>query len=412
MRKFVRLIGGLLAILALMATAGRSASAGEKVLYSFRGGNDGEYPDTDLIVDRAGNLYGTTVEGGDSGSGTVFMLAPSSQGWTETVLYSFRGGADGSEPYGGVTLDGAGNLYGTTVVGGTGGTCVDSGCGVVFKLTRSGGTWTETVIHNFLGGNDGYGPGAGVTLGRNGALYGMTPTGGANGVGVIYELKPDQNGAWTEQVIHTFTGGADGATGSAGRLISDTAGNLYGVATVGGGNGDGTAFELAPTGSGKWQLNPLYAFKGSPDAGYPYGALVFDTAGNLYGTTYYDGANNLGSVYKLARADGQWIETVLYSFKGGTDGSGPISNLTFDANGNLYGTTSEGGASACGCGTVFRLTPGGNGSWAEGVVHRFTGPPDGASAYNGMVAGAAGVFYGATVHGGSDNEGAIFAFRP
>lgn len=411
-RRFLHFMSRVLAILAVVTMLASAARAGtEKVLYSFSGGNDGEYPDSDLVIDSAGNLYGTSVGGGDFDSGAVFELTPSGNGWTETLLYSFTSGADGGQPYGGVALDAAGNLYGTAVVGGTGGAC-EGGCGVAFKLTNSGGTWAETVIHNFTGGNDGSGPGAGLTFDKNANLYGMTPTGGANGLGVIYELESDPSGGWRERVIHTFTGGKDGATGSAGRLLPDGTGNLYGVATVGGTNGDGVAFELTPTQTGQWRLTTLYAFKGRPDAGYPYGALTFDASGNLYGTTYYDGANGLGAVYKLALSHGTWSETVLYSFRGGTDGSSPISNLVFDATANLYGTTSAGGAARCGCGTIFKLNPDGNGKWTESVAYRFLGAPDGGFVYNGMVAGPTGNFYGATVHGGIDNEGSIFKFMP
>lgn len=393
-----------------LLTAAASAPT-TPVIYSFGGGNDGDYPSTDLVMDSAGNLYGTTVGGGDYDSGTVFKLTPSSTGWTHTVLYSFTGSKDGGQPYGGVTLDAQGNLYGAAVVGGVGGVCVESGCGVVFKLANSGGTWTQSVIHNFAGGNDGYGPGAGLTFDGHGNLYGMTPTGGAYGLGVIYQLHSNQNGNWRERVIHTFTGGDDGATGSAGRLLLDLAGNLYGVATVGGANGAGVAFELSGTPTGEWNLTPLYPFKGQPDAGFPYGALSFDAAGNLYGTTYYAGANGIGSVYKLFRDIGGWQEMVLYNFAGGNDGSGPISNLVVDAAGNLFGTTSEGGAIGCGCGTIFKLSFH-NGSWGESVVHRFHGPPDGAFAYNGMLTDAAGNLYGTTVHGGINNEGSIYKFAP
>jgi uncharacterized repeat protein (TIGR03803 family) len=269
------------------------------------------------------------------------------------------------------------------------------------------------VIHNFTGGADGYGPGQGLAIDADGNLYGMTPTGGADGLGVIYQLRPSFDG-WRLRVIHTFTGGNDGGTGSAGRLLLDAAGHVYGVATVGGANGKGTAFMLAPTPSGGWKFRTLYAFKGQPDAGFPYGGLIFDPAGNLYGTTYYDGANGLGSVYQLTqRPDGTWKERVLYSFEGGRDGSNSIATLSLDGAGNLYGTTSEGGAAGCGCGVIFKLsTPGPNGGWRESVAYRFQGVPDGAFAYDGMVGDPAGNFYGSTVHGGASNEGAIYEFTP
>ncbi len=398
----------MFALVAMLASGARAATV-TKVIYSFAGANDGEYTDTDLVIDSAGNLYGTSVQGGAFGGGTVFRLTPSGNGWIHTVLYSFTGGADGGEPYKGVTLDVQGNLYGTAVTGGTG-SC-EGGCGVVYKLTNSGGSWSQSVIHYFSGGNDGSGPGAGLTIDNHGNLYGMAPTGGANGLGVIYRLNPDTSGNWKFKVIHTFTGGTDGATGSAGRLLLHS-GHLYGVATAGGANGKGAAFELTPSQAGEWNLNTIYAFKGQPDAGFPYGGLLLDASGNLYGTTYYDGANNLGSVYQLSpAATGQWKEKVLYSFKGGRNGQNSISNLVFDAAGNLYGTTSEGGA-ACSCGTIFKLAPGANGMWTESVTHRFHGPPDGAFAYNGMVADSAGNFYGATVHGGTGDDGSIYKFTP
>src|SRR5436190_10672279 len=179
---------------------------GTNVIYSFAGDEDGEYADTDLAIDKAGNLYGTTVLGGDFGGGTVFQLSPSGNGWVHTVLYSFTGGPDGGEPYKGVTLDAQGNLYGTAVTGGSG-SC-EGGCGVAYKLTNG----TQTVIHAFTGGNDGSGPRARLTIDDQGNLYGMAPTGGANGLGTIYQIHPDGNG-WTLDVIHTFTGGSDGASG-------------------------------------------------------------------------------------------------------------------------------------------------------------------------------------------------------
>lgn len=401
------------AMLAIALLVGPAKAAGQtQVIYSFAGDADGEYADTDLVIDRAGNLYGTTVQGGDFSSGTVFQLAPSSTGWTHTVLYSFTGGADGGEPYKGVTLDAHGHIFGTAGVGGLyTGPCIDTGCGVVFKLTNSGGIWNQTVIHSFTGGHDGYGPGAGVTVDSHGSVYGMTPTGGAYGFGIVYRLRPDRNGSWTEKVIHTFAGAADGIGGSAGRLALDDAGNIYGLCTTGGAKGAGVVFGLTPTETGEWTETILYTFKGEPGSGFPYGALAADGKGNLYGTTYYAGKNDLGTVYRLSRRNGVWTQTWLYSFKGGTDGSSPISTLAADAEGNLYGTTSEGGT-ACGCGAIFKLTLSGTAP-AYSVAYRFKGPPDGAFVYNGMVANSKGtVLYGATVHGGVSNEGAIYMFTP
>src|SRR5581483_735870 len=171
----------------LIAVTLTSSGSTSQVIYSLAGDDDGEYPDTDLTIDSSGNLYGTSVLGGTFGGGTVFQLTPSATGYTHTVLYSFTNGPDGGQPYKGVTLDAQGNLYGTTVIGGSGGTCAGEGCGVVYKLTKNGSAWTQSVIYNFTGHNDGYEPGSGLTFDAAGNLYGTTPVGGAKGAGVIYE---------------------------------------------------------------------------------------------------------------------------------------------------------------------------------------------------------------------------------
>jgi uncharacterized repeat protein (TIGR03803 family) len=406
---------GLLAssLLLIALPAGHAALAGpQQVIHSF-GDGDGEYPQTDLVRDAAGNLYGMSVQGGQFGAGTVFRISPAGSGWTETVLYSFTGGADGGQPYGGVTLDAAGNIYGTGVIGGTGGVCAEDGCGVTFKLTNTGSGFTQSVIHHFAG-PDGSGPGGPVVFDNAGNLYGMTPTGGTDGLGVIYQLVPGPGGTWTQNVIHNFTGGADGGTGSAGRLLLDPNGNFYGVATVGGLYGQGIVFHLTSdsgTPSGPWTLRPIYDFKGSPDASFPYGGLIFDKHGNLYGTTYYGGTDGLGAVYKLDKRSGVWVESVLHSFTGGSDGANPISHLVLGPKGRMYGTTSEGGSS-CGCGTIFKMTQKANGLWQESIVYRFEGAPDGSYAYNGLTVDPAGNLYGSTVHGGDDDDGSVYQFKP
>jgi uncharacterized repeat protein (TIGR03803 family) len=409
---FFRLIFVIVIFFAVFAAvsvlSGAAAASSTNVIYSFAGGNDGEYLDTDLVMDASGNIYGSSVQGGTFGGGTVWQLSPSGTSWTHTVLYNFTGSKDGGEPYKGVTLDPAGNLYGTAVTGGTG-SC-EGGCGVAYKLTRSGGVWKQTVIHYFSGGADGSGPGSGLAIDPLGNLYGMTPTGGAFGLGVIYVLQPQSDGSYRLHVLHSFTGGDDGSSGSAGRLIFDREGNLYGVTTVGGANGDGVIFELARSSAG-FKLIPLYAFRDQPDGALPYGGLIWGKDGSLYGTTYYAGANDQGTVYQLTNSSGAWTETVLYNFKGGSDGSSPIGALVSDAAGNLYGTTSDGG-SGCACGVVFKVSHRSNGSWAETVPYRFTGAPDAGFAYNGMIRGPDGNFYGATVHGGPTNDGAIYQFTP
>lgn len=376
-----------------------------KQIYSFAGNTDGEYTDTELVRDSAGNLYGTSVQGGTYGGGTVFQVTPAG---VHTVLYNFTGGADGGEPYKGVTLDAQGNLYGTAVTGG-GGSC-EGGCGVVFELKNSGGVWTQSVIHTFSGAADGYGPGSPVSIDKSGNVYGTVPTGGKYGMGVVYQLRPSASG-WKLRVIHTFTGGTDGGGGSAGSLLIDSAGNLFGACTVGGSLGFGTVYEVSPV-QGQWRFTTLYTFKDQPDGALPYGGLVLDKAGNLYGTTYYAGAHDFGTVYKLTHSNGHWIESVLYSFQGGNDGASPISSLVADASGNFYGTTSDGGASTCGCGVIYKMTRGSGGKWTESVVYQFPGSPDPGFAYNGMITDGKGNFYGATVHGGDNNDGAIYQFTP
>ncbi|MBA3543311.1 MAG: hypothetical protein H0T83_02565 [Chthoniobacterales bacterium] len=400
-------LGISLLLIAFFLGAGAVKASTTEVIYSFTGDAGGEYCDTDVAIDAAGNLYGTSVLGGQFGGGTVWQLSPVGAGWVHTVLYNFTGGADGGEPYKGVTLDAAGNLYGSAVTGGAG-SC-EGGCGVTYRLTKSGTTWTQSVIHAFTGGADGAGPGARVALDKRGTVYGMTPIGGANGLGTIYALRPKSNGNYALRVIHTFTGGADGSSGSAGKLLL-RGGSIYGVATTGGANGSGTVFQLTPVEREAWDFKTLYSFQGAPDGVFPYGALLFDAEGNLYGTTYYGGTSGLGTVYKLSPDSvGGWSETVLYSFKTGSDGNSSISNLVADAAGNLYGTTSEGGL---GSGTIFELSPHQNGMWTESLPHLFEGSPDGAFPYAGMVADRAGIFYGATVHGGADGDGAIYKFTP
>jgi uncharacterized repeat protein (TIGR03803 family) len=425
----------------LLLRSGVWAANAEKVLYTFTGGNDGGRPAADLVLDTAGNLYGTTVVGGDLGAcptvgcGTVFKLTPVAGGkWKETVLYNFVAGTDGKNPYGGVAIDSKGNLFGTTVAGGSGGTCAGDGCGVVFMLTHSGNSWKESVLYSFTGGRDGAGPGGGLILDqKTGYLYGTAASGGkpngcagGNGCGVVYQLVTVKGGQWKQQVLHTFSGGRDGATGSLGRLLFDKAGNLYGAAELGGDlscnptSGCGVVYKLTPTSGGKWQLSTLYAFKGTPDGNSSYGGLVSDAKGNLYGTTYYGGSSNsnclpvggCGTVFALIKgSNGMWRESVLYRFQGGADGSNPTTTLVFDANGKLYGTTASGGDTN-GDGVVFKLTPNSGGKWKESVVHGFKNNPDGANPNYGLArVKKTGTLFGVAPFGGS-GQGVVFQITP
>lgn len=379
------------------------ASASEQVVYSFTGGIDGGDPATDMTMGADGNFYGTTVVGGYYDCGTIFKVTPrSSPPWQESVLYSFTCYGDGKNPYGGVTFDRNADLFGTTVSGGNGGSCGSTGCGVAWELQGS----TESVLHSFTGGSDGFGPGGGLALDRKGTLYGTTPDGGAHYSGIVYELS-QHKGSWRERVIHAFNGASEGGVGSLGRLLIDRAGNLYGVTEIGGPHSAGTAYKLSRSGR-KWQLTTLYAFKGSPDCGSPYGGLIADRRGDLYGTTYYGGANGDGCVFELARKKAGYRERVLYSFTGGNDGSSPTSTLLLAASRTLYGTTSMGGGS-CDCGTAFKLNIK---SGAESILHGFAGARDGAYPYYGLISDGSGHLLGSTVAGGTSNQGTVFEITP
>ena len=291
---------------------------------------------------------------GHTGCGTVFTLQnpvtfchTSYCPWIETPLYKFSGGADGSNPYGGaLVFDQAGNIYGTTYGGGT-------GSGVVYKLTPAGSGWTESVLYTFAGGSDGASPWAGVTLDQAGNLYGTTAAGGAFGGGTVYELSPSGSG-WTKRTLHSFQQQQDGGNPYAG-VILDPAGNLYGATQYGGSGGGGTVFEMSPSGD-SWIFTTLYSFIGSGGghAKGPVADLVMDAGGNLYGTTGGDGTYRFGSVFKLTHGGGGWTYTSLHDFTGGSDGLLPRSNLVFDGSGNLY-STAYGGVD--GNGVVFQITP-------------------------------------------------------
>ena len=351
----------------------------ETVLHSFGNGTDGYGPNAGVILDAAGNLYGTTEGGGTHSQGTVFKLSPSEGGgWTETVLHNFGNGTEAGAAYpaAGLIFDAAGNLYGTSVLGGTYYSSSTEG-GTVFELTPTvGGVWKETVLHSFGSGTDGNAPVAGVILDAAGNLYGTTEFGGTNlcgipqnyGCGTVFKLTPNAVGGWTETVLHNFGNGTDGWDVIVG-LIMDAAGNLYGTTVEGGiptSNG-GIVFELTPAADGSWTETVLHSFGGVPDGEHPFSLVIFDAAGNLYGTTGYGGIYDWGTGFELTpNAGGGWTETVLYSFcsqNDCTDGSIPLGSLVLDAAGNLYGTTGYGGTPrqcdgpVLGCGTVFELRP-------------------------------------------------------
>lgn len=314
------------------------------VLYSFRG-PDGFSPQSRVIFGPDGTLYGTTKYGGTAGYGTVFRLQPPpfvckavSCPWTETVLYSFGGGSDGANPcYGDLAFDQVGNIYGTTFSGGSGGD------GTVFELLRSNGGWTEMVLYTFHG-NDGEGPCAGVTLDNEGNLYGTTVWGGTFSFGTVYELTNSESG-WTETTLHSFSySGSDGRQPYGG-LIFDSSGNLYGTTYQGGtGGGEGTVYELSPS-NGGWTFTTLYGNNNNNNSG-SFAKPTLDAAGNLYGTLAFAPVE----VFQLTQTGGQWNLTGF----NGSAGQGPFGSVIFDGSGNLYTTASS---SEDGLGVVFEITP-------------------------------------------------------
>jgi uncharacterized repeat protein (TIGR03803 family) len=313
-------------------------SGAETLLYNFTGGADGGEPYAGLIRDASGNLYGTTYNGGLSGVGTVFKVDASG---TETVLHSFAtGGQDGCNPGGGLVRDKAGNLYGTT----TG--CGSSGFGIVFKLNKSG---TETVLHAFTGGRDGGAPYAGLARDSSGNLYGTTPFGGSASYGVVFKVNPSGK----ETVLHSFAGGASDGCSPTATPALDEKGNLYGTADACDPSNWGIIWKVTQ----KKVETVLHNFAGGEtDGGYPYAGVILDANSNLYGTTGEGGgtgcSNGLGcgTVYKLSKARKL---TLLHSFTG-ADGSSPFGAVIRDASGNLYGTALEGGSG--GYGTVWQIT--------------------------------------------------------
>lgn len=413
----VAVVAGFLAI-----TTSALAARRENVLYSFcrdGGCSIGGEPHG-VIFGKDGNLYGTASYGGtnnqNSPAGLVFELTRGANGsWTEDVLYnfcSFNNCTDGARPEAGLIFDAAGNLYGTTSEGG------DVGYGTVFELSRgTNGSWTETVLHSFGAGNDGTLPTAGVIFDASGNLYGTTSSGGIHERGTVFELMPGANGKWTEKVLHSFESPGDIQDGPAGGVVFDAVGNLYGT-TYGGGivssrcnaNNDtfgcGRAFELTPQADGKWKEITLHRFN-SKDGANPFAGVVLDAAGNLYGTTYYGGAGHCqdgcGVVFRLSPdKNGKWTEKVIHDFGvSGKDGSDPVAALTFDRDGYLYGTTYD----DSGRGTVFELIPDADGKWTERIVHKWGECTYGCGPNSPVIFDASGNLYGTTEFGGCAGAG-------
>jgi uncharacterized repeat protein (TIGR03803 family) len=380
---------------------------------------NGAAPGAGLVLDPAGNLYGTTPSGGANGYGTVFEISPAGGGWTETVLYSFCESTcpQGSSPQGALIIDSAGNLYGTTAGGGA------HGSGTVFELSpATNGTWTESVLYSFCALTncaDGANPRAALIFGPNGELYSTTLRGGTSGCygtgcGVVFELSRGSDGQWNEGVLHAFSGGDDGASPIAG-VIADGSGNLYGTTWLGGAQSAGVAFELSPD-FGAWRESVLHTFCDSASCrggAYPWAGLTFGSDGSLYGTTTAGGKQTIevgigyGVVFRLAQTAGVWEETVLLAFSG-SNGQAPYGGVIFDSNGDLFGTATLGGE--C-CGVAFELVPGSGSKWNESILHVFQGGNDGNGPYGTLVMDAAGHLYGTTEYGGANGLGTVFQLK-
>lgn len=439
----------LVTILALtsLALAPTATAATEQTLYSFpSSGRIGCYPEGTLLRDAAGALYGATSLCGAYDSGTLFKLAPPTPDrtrWTVSLLHSFTGYSSGGSPNADLVMDASGAIYGTTEDGGW------NFQGTVFKLTPpTPGTpkWKKDVLYFFQdvygGRRDGANPGAGVIMDASGELYGTTNLGGGSsvlGFGTVFKLAPPASGEkkWKETVLHSFTGGADGQNPFS-TLATDGTGALYGTTMYGGSGkcvnpmlstvGCGTAFKLTPPGPGqtRWSKTILHTFTGGIDGGVPQGKLLLDASGALYGATYQGGSGKCtqlvlgtvigcGTVFKLTPpAPGQnaWTESVLYNFKGGTDGAYPQGGVIKDATGSLYGTASAGGV--YGSGVAFKLTPPvpAQTKWTETVLHHFNISADGDTPVGEIIRDGGGHLFGVTWSGGAQLRGTVFEITP
>jgi len=397
----------LFLLLFLTLTAQPAQAQTYTIIHIFTDQEDGGSPRAGVTIDGHGNLYGTTAAGGIGGTGAVFKMSRKNSDWILTPLYNFTlTGKDGAEPIGGVIRDAGGALYGTTAVGGS------SQSGTVFKLRPSPlaprsatAAWTESILHNFTrDGSDGFVPGSTLVFDQAGNLYGTTERGGTYNDGTVFKLTPS-SGAWTESILYSFTG-IDGMEPWA-DVVRDRAGNLYGTTWLGGAYDCGTVFQLTPAGSG-WTESVLYSFMGNGDGCRPTAGVILDGAGNLYGATAMTNPQDYtsgGTVFQLTPSNGRWNYSLLYTFPSGNNsqcssgwGSGPAASMTLDGAGALYGTTQ--GSGAYGYGNVFKLAPL-NGGWVYTSLHDFNPYNyDGEFPCSSVTFDANGNLYGTTYGGG------------
>jgi len=414
------LLLALVFVFPVLAT--ESWAASEKVLYNFKGGADGAYPSSPLLIDSAGNLYGTTSTGGSGrncpqgevpGCGVIYKLVLVNGGWQQNVIYTFQGGSDGAYPVGNLVFGAFGNLYGAAEGGGVGG-CLD-GCGVIYELSPNpDGDWVETVVYSFQVSPDGLSP-LGLTADTTGNLYGTTFAGGANDRGAVFELSPpaQKGGPWTEKIIYNLRN--DEIEFNPG-LVFDGDGNLYGTyfqqydCYV----GCGAVFQLKPLG-GSWQEADIVDLPGGGNGGEPMAPVIVDDQGNVYGTASI-GGNNFGTVFEISPHSGHWKPAMLYNFCGRnqcSDGINPYAGLVRDASGVLYGTTS-GGYVGTGPGVVFKLVHTKYG-WRESVLHTFSGGSDGSRPEQSLILDGQGNLYGTTnpyPYGQNVGYGTVFEVTP
>jgi len=405
----VRVAAILIAFLLTLA-AQAFASSDITVLHTFTGGDDGSYPDSDVVADAAGNLYGTTQIGGRYGAGTVFKLTPNSDGtWQFSVLHTFTGGADGGNPLGSLVFDASGNAYATASSGGA------NGFGAVFELSppsQSGPSteWKEKVLYSFQGGEDGGLPFGNVVFDPAGNLYGTTSIGGIShigclpGCGTIYELAPTHSGQWKKRVLHQFADAfSEGAAPRAG-LVFDASGNLYGTTFEGGDNevcngyGCGTVFELIPETGDQWKFENLIDFDAT-DGATPMGGITVTPDGSLLGSTSYGGTDNAGTIFQFTQQSGVWSFATIYNFNV-FDGLRPAGNLAVDKEGNIDGATYQGGTNDWGA--LFQLLPNGS-EWTENLIFNFpvSGTPVGANPLGGVMLDGNGDLYLTMNQGGN-----------
>ncbi len=390
------------------ATASGAGASNETVLHSF-GGPDGAGATTGLIAGKNGVFYGTTAFGG-AGAGTVFKLTPSASGYTESVIYSFKGGLDGSVPEGMIERHGV--FYGVTFVGGDPSGNGGAGWGTIFKLAPAKSGYVESVLYRFQGDPNAWEPNGPIVMDAAGTIYGSTGPGGSHNFGTIFKVFRSGS-SFSESVIYSFPGGSGGQEPQAGLTI-DKHGSIYGTTMYGGSNvgrpckypGCGTVFKLEPTGS-SYTERVIYAFHGDRDGDLPYGVLtVDDRTGDVYGTTYWGGRKGNGSVFKLRPKGSGYTEAILHGFKGKSDGFLPEGTLLLKRDGTLYGTAAlgGGGCSGIGCGAVFSLVPSGTG-YAFHVIYDFREPKRGAEPeQTNLIADASGALYGTTRSGGTQTS--------